>query len=496
MSQIIATSSNLDSVRARKSFFSDIDPKVCFWLILIILQQAYLLLSFDGTGDDGDSLRHFFHNHYAFKYPYMFVHLWAKPVLVACSCLFAQLGMVGMKLFNSICAISAGYLAYKYAKSLGYKNPELCIPLLMFMPRYLHHSLSALTEPLFSLMAIASLFLLKQDRKWMAALLISWLPFARPEGMFFIAAGLVYFLVQKDWKYIPVLATGHIVMSLAGALFFEQKLLWLFTNKPYMTLDHKYDTTGDWWHYILGLKELFGIPIFYLFWMGFGVVSISILLKLRKINTQYHKILMMAAIVSVIGAHTVFYKYGIMSTFGLLRIMLTISPLAAIVALVGLNSILKPLDFDSRLSHSLKYLTIAGIFVFLYSGNIYTFDFPGDFKLGAQQLQAREVAAYVRQELPDHRMTYYYYAHLDLELEQDPFDWRTHRLLNKSTMKHPISKNTVVIWDDWYARVDGRVDLSELENSDQLEFVKSFTTRGKWNQEKHLVVFKSRNWQH
>jgi len=468
--------------------------KIWFWLVLVVIHQAYLLFSFDGTGDDGDSLAHLFHNQFAFKYPYMFVHLWAKPVLVFSSCLFAQFGMIGMKVFNSICAISAGYLAYKYAKRLGYNNPELCIPFLMFMPRYLHHSLSALTEPLFSLMAVASLLLLKLEKKWSAALLISWLPFARPEGMFFVAAAVLYFLLIKSWKQIPVLATGHIVLSLVGVIFFEQKLLWLFTKKGYATMENKYEVAGSWMHFVYGLEELYGTPIYYLFWVGFVAIITSILLNFKRITTQYHKILLIGAIITVVGIHTIFHRYGIFGSFGLLRTIMTVSPLSAIVAVVGLNTILRLLQFDTRIYKVVKYLAVAGLFIFMYSGSVYSFKYPDDFKLTPLQLKAGEVADYIKTQLPDHHKTFYFYAQLHLELDQDPYDWKTHLQLTKFIIDQPLPSNSLVIWDDWYARVDGGVTYDMLVDNEQLSHVKSFTTQDKWGKERRLEIFKTKEW--
>jgi len=470
--------------------------KILFWLTVIVLQQLFYLSCFDGTGDDGDSIAHYMHGKYAFEHPYMFVHLWAKPVLVTLSCIFAQFGMTGMKVFNSICAISAGYFAYRLAKELGIKHAELCIPVLMLMPRYLHHSLSALTEPLFSCLAVTALFLLPRNKNLLAAIIVSWLPFARPEGMFFVAAiGLYFLLKKKFWKYIPILSLGSVVMCLAGYLFFEQKLLWVFNKSPYPAFEEKYNRFGEWLHFVLGLKELYGLPIYYLFWIGFAVMSFGVLKNWRKLDTQYHKILVLGAIFVVIASHTIFHRFSIFASFGLLRTVLTVSPLSAIIAVAGLSAILTLLDQAPKMQSSIKWISMAAIVAYTYSGHLYTFKFPDDFKLQPKQLLAEEVSSYVQKNFPDTRMKCYFYPHLSITFDQDPFDWRTHHQLTPICLPEKgITPNTIIIWDEWYAVEDGRITEEMLQNYSYIEPVKSFQTKSKWGKTQRLEVYKSKKW--
>ena len=317
------------------SFYSKY--KVLIWLAILIFQQSVLMVTMDGTGDDGDSVNHYFYNKYAFEYPWLFIHSWSRPFFVLASCVFAQLGFIGMKLFNSLMAIGAAYLAYKLAKKINLSAPELAMPLLMFMPDYLKLSLSGLTEPLFSIMVVGAILSLAHNRSVLGALIISFLPFARPEGFFFLAIALVYFLFKKQgWKYLPLLLVGHVVYTLVGVLFFEHEFNWLFTSNANAVLTPAYGVTGTWLHYIKELVYVIGIPICILFWLGTLVLAVKLLKDIRKLKDNLVSAFIFAGTFSVIIAHTIFWKFGLFKSFGLTRNLLTVAPLMSIIALMGM----------------------------------------------------------------------------------------------------------------------------------------------------------------
>lgn len=352
-------------------FFALYDKyKVAFWLGLIIIQQAILLFTMDGTGDDGDSVNHYLHNRYVFEHPWLLIHSWAKPVFVLTSCLFTLFGFWGIKLFNSIAAISAAYLAYRLAKKLNLRFPELVMPLLMFMPNYLSLSLSGLTEPLFSLMAIGALLLLANGRVFWAAILISFLPFSRPEGLFFIAIASVYFLFKREWlKYIPVLLFGHLFYTLLGVFLFEQDWNWVFATNPNAELNPIYGKTGTWLRYIKKLLYIQGLPIYILFLIGSIFLCIELLKNIKSFKEHLLPAFLITATFSVIIAHTIFWKFGLFKSFGLSRNLLTVAPYMAILALLGLQTIEKTIRLGKKSSRFIISAIVLFILIFPYGGS-------------------------------------------------------------------------------------------------------------------------------
>jgi len=464
-------------------------------MTLVLVQQSILLFTMDGTGDDGDSVEHFLYNKYAFDYPHLFLHSWAKPVFVLASSLFAQLEFIGIKLFNSIMAIGAAFLSYKLAKKIDILFPELAIPILMLMPHYLHLSLSGLTEPLFSLMAVGSIYLIALDKNGWAALLISFMPFSRPEGLYFIAlAGLYFLLHKKYWKVIPILLTGHIFYTLIGVMFFQEAWLWIFTKNPNAMIDPAYSQTGRWLHYVREMRYILGIPIYILFWIGCLAMTIPIISKLQKIKEHLIPILILTCTFSVIVSHTIFWKFGLFKSFGLTRNLLTVAPLMSIIVLAGMQGILGLFPIKEIFKKVLSVSIVFFCILFLYSGSTYTVKFPKNFQLNSLQLTAGEVAKFIETEYPRTYMTYHYYPYLNVVQNQDPFEWQHYKKLFKEEIENPLPGNAIIIWDDWFARMEGKVTLEMLHKNEELEFVKTFNTNDYTGKKRTFAIFKTKLW--
>lgn len=476
-----------------RSLYSE--HKVLLWLGVVVLQQLFLLFAMNGTGGDGDSVNHYLHNRYAFEYPWIFIHSWSRPFFVLASCLFVQLGFIGMKLFNSIMAVGAAYLAYQLAKKIEIHRPELVMPLIMFMPDYLQLSLSGLTEPLFSFMVVASLLSLAHDKNVLGALIISFLPFARPEGFFFVALAAVIFLWKKETrKTIPLLLVGHIFYSLIGFLFFDESIFWLFTDNANAVLTPAYGVTGRWLHYIGELPYVIGIPICVLFWLG----SIGLGIKLLSGWGNFKQNIILAHIFAgtflVIIAHTIFWKFGLFKSFGLTRNLLTVAPLMAIISLVGMQSIWKVLRIRKGLTGYASSFIIIVIFIFLYSGNKCALSFPVDFQLSPLQELSEEVIQFIEEEYPTTQRTFHFYPYMNLAMGQDPFDWNSYKTLFKEVIELPIPNNAIIVWDDWFALNEGKVTLEELEKHPELAFIKAFEVSYQ-SKKRKFVLFKTKDWQ-
>ncbi len=464
---------------------------------LVILQQSILLFAMDGTGDDGDSVEHYMHNHYVFDYPYLLIHTWARPFFVLVSCLFAQFGFIGIKLFNSIMAIGAAFLAYKLAKKIKIPHAEFAIPILMCMPDYLKLSLSGLTEPLFSFMAVYSLLLLAKNKSFWAAIVLSLLPFVRPEGLYFIALGAVFFTFKgNSWKYLPWLLFGHIFYTVLGVVAFGESWLWVFTKNPNAMIHPAYNQTGTWLHYIRAMRAVLGIPTMIFFWMGFIAMALPILMQLKKkFKDNLIAIFILASTASVIVTHTIFWKFGLFKSFGLTRNLLTVAPLMSIIAVAGMQGLWRILKLNSNRTFWGTLISTLGIIIFLYSGSKFTAKFPTDFQLSPLQELSIEVADYIKEEHPKTSMLYHYYPYLNLELGQDPFDGQHYKVLFKEVINDKLPSNTIIVWDDWFAIMEGKITLDMLDQNKEIEHVKTFKTKNKRGKERSLVVFKTKLWQ-
>ena len=76
-----------------------VKPEI-IWTLISFVILSLINVQTNGTGDSGDSIKHFLYSKYAFDYPAFFFHHWAKPVFVLLSAPFAWFGFKGMIVFN------------------------------------------------------------------------------------------------------------------------------------------------------------------------------------------------------------------------------------------------------------------------------------------------------------------------------------------------------------------------------------------------------------
>jgi len=288
--------------------------------------------------------------------------------------------------------------------------------------------------------------------------------------------------------------TGHIFYTLLGVVFFQEAWLWIFTKNPNAMIDPAYNQTGRWLHYVRALRNILGIPIYILFWLGCLAMTIPIISKIQKIKEYLIPILILACTFSVIVSHTLFWKFGLFKSFGLTRNLLTIAPFMSIIALAGMQGLWNLLPLNNSILKSLSISTVAVCILFLYSGSSFTVKFPNDFQLNSLQLTAGEVAKFIETEYPRTYMTYHYYPYLNVLRKQDPFEWQHHKRLFKEVIDNPLPGNAIIIWDDWFARMEGKVTLEMLHENEELEFVKTFNTNDHTGKKRTFAIFKTKLW--
>ena len=260
-------------------------------------------------------------------------------------------------------------------------------------------------------------------------------------------------------------------------------------------IDPAYNQTGNWLHYIRAMRAVLGIPTMIFFWMGFIAMALPILMQLKKkFKDNLIGIFILAATASVIITHTIFWKFGLFKSFGLTRNLLTVAPLMSIIAVAGMQALWRVLKLNSNRTFWASIVSTVGIIVFLYSGSKFTAKFPKDFQLSPLQELSLEVADYIKKEHPKTSMLYHYYPYLNLELGQDPFDGQHYKVLFKEVIDNKVPGNTIIVWDDWFAVMEGKVTLEMLNQNQEIEHVKTFKTNSQKGKERSLVVYKTKLW--
>jgi len=433
-------------------------------LFIYAIIATFTILFFDGTGGAGDSILHYLYAKYAPFHPQLFFNHWAKPVYVLLVCPFAQFGFTGVKIFNAIVTIISVFLTFKIAQELNLKNAIIAAVLLIFSPLYFALTFSGLTEPLFALFISIGIYAILKHKNIAACLIISFLPFIRSEGLIIIGVFAFYFLLKEKWKFLPLLLFGNVVYSIAG-FFVYHDFLWVFTKIPYAKLSSTYGD-GRLFHFVDQLIYIVGVPIYLLFWLGIiGIIWKSIK---RKTNLEL-QVLVFLSFLAFFVAHSLFWYLGIFNSMGLKRVLIGVTPLIAIISLVGFNFISEDVFKKRKIPKLIiQFLLISYILIFPFTKNPAAINWEKDFKLSKDQQTAIQIADYINQNIgTDHRFVFAH-PYLSEVLKIDHFDNKKRLELNQAFMYY-IKSGDIVIWENWFCVVEHGVKKEQLDNNSELK---------------------------
>lgn len=431
---------------------------------------------FTGTGDMGDSVAHFLFARYAVVHPELYFHHWAKPVFVLLASPFAQFGFEGVKVFNALVSMACVYFTYRVAFQLKLKQPWIVALLLICMPLNYILTLSALTEPLFALFTILALYWCLGKKYVAAAVLLSFLPYVRSEGLIVLGVFALYFVYLKQFKFLVFLLSGSVVYGLAGYAV-HHDVLWVFTKIPYAHLSSVYGK-GPWYHFFEQLPNVVGIPVYILLWLGL-IYAVYLLFK-KRFSPDKH-ILIYTLFLCFFVAHSLFWYLGIFNSMGLKRVFLCVGPIMAIMALEGYHFILKLLPANTIVYKALATLLLLYVLVFPFTPNPSAIQFHKDLMAPKEQLLADQLAKEIQGLTANGLPVVYNHYYLGWALQSDRFSKDERIPLSRVELdKLPIG--SVIIWDNklmgWEtdidkSELDARVDLKTVSVYSAMEYGKS-----------------------
>lgn len=419
---------------------------VNYLLVFIYLVTAILLIfNFNGVGQEADSITHFLMAKYAPQHPHLYLNHWGKPVFTFLASPFAQFGFQGIKLFNVICVGINLVLIQLIAKKLNFRYPVLAALFYLLFPLSLSTTFSGLTEPLFAVFLLFSIYFMFLEKVSLALLLISFTPFIRSEGLVIVLTFAAYLTLSKQWKKWPLLLVGHLVLGLLGSLYYKD-LLWVFHKIPYANLGSPYGE-GNWLHFFDKMTYVCGIPLVILFWIGLAGYSFE------KANTQLRNkpaILIPLCFVSFFVAHSIFWSLGIFNSMGLKRVFAAVTPLMAILALWPIEKALSNFDRKSTKAIVLGYLGF--ILVFPFTKGPAATEFLRDLNLTEKQQSLANFEL-----IPDGRRVVYADPYLSLKYDINPFNPEEYLELHQNNLSS-LKKWDLIIWDNWHAAIDNGIE--------------------------------------
>ena len=455
-----------------------------YWLVSFVI-----LFYCNGTGAEADSINHYLYSKYAFYHPELLLNHWAKPLFTLISAPFSQFGFIGIKFFNALCVYFASIFTYRIAKQLNLKLPILALLFYFIFPISFTTTFSGFTEPLCALVLSFSIYLFQQKKILSTAILVSFLPFIRSEGLLFIGVFGLFFLYQKSWKAILFLGIGHLAYSIVGFLHYED-ILWVFTKIPYAYLSSHYGS-GSLFHFAEKLNYLLGIPLLIFFVLG-------MLRSIARFGSNQLSIKLISLLFLVFFiAHSLFWYLEIFNSMGLKRVFAAVSPLMALICLYGFN-LLQNIQHPTIKKVSIS-IGIAITLIFPFTSNPAAVDWNDLNRTTAQQ-NAILVAEFIQLNSIRFERLIYTDPYLCEVLNFDPFDSNKSQLLANKKKTIPISKiivirnyqfqyipissqekakvlhpslqpNDLVIWDNWHSVVDYGVQAEDVAH---LELTKEF----------------------
>ncbi|KAA9338588.1 hypothetical protein F0P96_07100 [Hymenobacter busanensis] len=448
-----------------------IPPRTDDWWARRLL-AALLLLSVavacftKTTYDSGDSIAHYLFARYAFEHPENFLHSWAKPVYVLLTVLPAQAGFRGIMLFNCGAVALAAWAAYRLARRLELPWPWLAIVFTYAAPDYFRAQFSGLTEPLFSTVLVCAAALTAGRRVGWGTVLVSFLPLVRSEGFLMLGVWLVYLALTQQWRHLPKLGIGFVVFSLIGGLFYHD-FWWMFTRNAYPYKAARYGS-GELLHFVVSTPKVIGWALTGLFAAGIGA---KVLLWLRPCQRQRpaafrRELFLVYGNVFVYGAaHSLFWWLGIFASFGMIRVLNGIVPLMALVALHGLDALSRQLHRPALRNYAATLVVLA-VAIYPLTGARNGFRWRTDFQQLPDQRLTEQAARWIDQTYPaGNPPIAFEHPLVALALEADPFDKAQRHHIEKLNPAQPLPSGSLVVWDDWFAVMEGGTQLKHLSES-------------------------------
>ncbi len=466
------------------------EGRIVGWILFaLFVVSVVIIFNTENSFGGGDHFTHFKMARWGWQHPKLLFNHWGKPVFTILISPFAQEGMDYARLFNLVIGLFTAFFSWKLATTLKFRNSWLVVLLVFFTPVYFSLIFSVMTEVLHSLFLVLAVWLFfKKDYLW-SAIAISFLPMVRTESIVLLPVFILAFGLRKQWKFIPFFSVGFLVISLAGWHFYNS-FWWLVTEMPYKGNATGIYGHGSLFHFINHTKGILGYPIAGLFYIGL-LVSVWLWYKRDsfKLNDRFYFLLLVPGIYLIfLAAHSFVWWKGMGNSLGLIRVMGSVTPFAALTALVGFDFIGDWLADRKRVFQGFAVLLVVWV---VFSAISIGRD---GFQKSRPQVVLAETVNYILDNNLEKNKIYYFNNYIPFRLGIDPYDDRKSSWGIPATPKVSLSvpDNSLIVWDAHFGPNEGRTPLEKLLNDDGLKVLKvfrpeePFTVLGGYNYEVYL----------
>jgi len=424
-----------------------------------------------GSYGGEDSFCHYLFARYSWKHPSLFLDHWGKPLFTLLASPFAQAGWQGMVFFNLICSAATSWIAYRIALIIKLPLPWLVFPILCFNPLFFVCAGSGLTEPLFALCWSCVVLAFLNKRYIMAAVLASTLPFLRSEGNLLILYLIPFFILEKKANKLPWLSVFTLIYMGIGYFAKSGNWAWIWNENPYVGAADIYGK-GGFFDLFKNNREMFGVPESILLVVGLLGIGKMIYVNYnnQKDNIYYNNRvyliwgLTLGSFLVYITAHSWFWYQGLYGSYGLVRVLGAVIPMATLVVWVGISSIWVALKQYPTIAAGIVMIPLA----FVVYDPFFQYEFP--FPLSTEQTGLKKAAK--RFAIPDSITVFVQAASWHVYTESDPYDTFHARTL-KEWGHIPAKSGDWVVWDQHFGPQESQIPLERLKQDSSLIFLDS-----------------------
>jgi len=272
-----------------------------------------------------DNWKHYLISHHLFTHPELSLNTWGKPVFSILCAPFSFFGFKGAQLFNVICFILFLWFSRKIFNKFDIKASWIEPVFVASAPIYFLCVTSSLTEPLFALLLIFSIYLFLERKLILCMLVLSLLPFVRNEGYFMWIPFCLAYLNKTDWWKCIFLGFGTIIFAVITGIT-HGDLLYVIHNNHYLNHDGHYGS-GDWFHFLYRAVIWLGLPLTALLIISFFKTK-----NLKSLGASEKNFIFLTFTTFFIYfiIHVIFWSFGIMGSLGLERVFVGITQLISV----------------------------------------------------------------------------------------------------------------------------------------------------------------------
>ena len=425
----------------------------------------------EGILEGGDSIQHYQIARYSWRHPDLLLHHWGKPLFTLFASPFAQFGHWGVCLFNVMCLLATAWAADGILKRAGQAARWLFVPALVLVPVYGTMVFAGMTEVFFGLLTMLVLRALFDQRYVMAMVIMSFMPFARPEYIAFVPFAMGWVLMERQWRALPFALVGHVIYGAIGAVALGDAL-WAFHNDPYSWSKPIYGS-GTLFHFTGQVLDIYGTSL--VIGLVLAVGAVVWLWRKRVEDRPLLKLLLFVGVLPALGIwviHSILWWKGLKGSLGLVRVIATSAPLVVLCVLVPIVRVGALVIKDGVRRKVITTIAVASyiviaVFSFITVQPIPVEPWPYDRFV-------RTVGEHVAELEDDHGRVIYFHPTLGYYAGLDPYDATSARLcwgFDTTLSDLGLLPNDLIVWDAHFAPNEGSTPLSMLLDRADLELV-------------------------